>query len=226
MTEYLNDLIRQRKRGWAPAYAMQSTLNWAKALSFEISQEHSPIGTEQLESLQILFSDAVSPRNLSNVHLGDVFEPLFQALTLSVSLTSFESRDVTQPWTYPMAVVDWYYANYFAFRSMVAAYDSSPAETHAKLHKIVTMGGLGAQLPHPLNMVATWQQHEDYLPVLPSYPQADPYNIVRRFEPSREVAQGMLLLYLKGTAGYLVGDLKDRVGSQEGFKDFRTKKAR
>ena len=47
---WLYDLIKVEQPDWEPMMAMQSTVNWIRALAFEIEQEHS---TESDSSLVV-----------------------------------------------------------------------------------------------------------------------------------------------------------------------------
>ncbi len=69
----------------APVFAWQSTINWMKALRFEIINEHGCSTKEQFESCVRHFKSAY-PKKLSPSNNSYIFESLYKSLTGSLSL--------------------------------------------------------------------------------------------------------------------------------------------
>jgi hypothetical protein len=199
-----------------------AALNWVKSLDFEIVSEHGNSPEDQMRSCREKFS-GVRPRRSTQL-VAPIFAPLFHCLTFSVSLISIDEGVAYGPWSFPAAVISWYYAIYNAFRSILASYDNREHETHSAMIKSVNE--IHAFLPHPFNMVATHQTGVMYSVMLPDYPTVERYNIVRNFRVGRSEAQGMLLSYLSGTARWEVKRVKDRLITDGQVDNFRTKAAR
>ncbi|WP_144440325.1 hypothetical protein [Limnochorda pilosa] len=221
-TEYwLYQAIRTQDRDWRPDFAYQATMNWAKALRFEIEQEHGSTPREQLAACRAHVS---ATRRRRDFNVVQVFAPLLQSLNFVIALISLEIRTLTMPWIGPTAVVAWYYAVYNSFRSIAAAYDGREGTNHSFYARFVA--DLASIFPHPLNMVAEHQRDEEYESRLPSYPGVGGESLVATFRASRRHAQGLLISYLNGTANWYVEDIKTRVRRQHGFRDFRSREAR
>jgi hypothetical protein len=131
---------------------------------------------------------------------------------------------MTNEWVYPGAIVWWYYALYHAVRSMLAAFDGREPDTHRDV--VASTNELTDKLPHPFNMVAAHGSGEEYSVTLPNYSHARRHDLITRFDGTRSAAQGILLTYLNGTAGWVVGNVKDRLKQQHNLQDFRTTRAR
>src|SRR5205809_7342956 len=89
--QFLLDAVRERKPNWQPDFAMQCTLNWAHALSFEIAQEHGEGPAAQLHSCRAYFAKTVRARNPAQLRSGHLFEPLFHSLTFATTLATMKS---------------------------------------------------------------------------------------------------------------------------------------
>jgi hypothetical protein len=217
-------IVRQR-RDWEPEFALRSAVNWVKSLSFEIAQEHGTSHADELNSCRTVFEQNCGPRHAaSQLLLAPIFGPLFHSLTFVVSLASMSQRNAAGEWAYPGVVVWWYYAIYHAFRSMLAAFDDREPNTHREV--IASANELTDRLPHPFNMVAVRVRGEEHMPTLPSYRNANEHDLVTHFDATRPTSQGMLLTYLKGTAGWVVGNIKERLKHRYNLRDFRTAEAR
>lgn len=230
MAQWLYGLIKKDDADRTPDFARQSHLNWARALSYEIAQEHGATADAQWASAHTHFERVAKPRRPTDDVLAGVFEPLFGSVQWAASLVSLASRDSVDPWECPSATVTWYYANYNAFRAMLAACNDIPADTHAAVIRALN-GGLRRHLPHPFDMVATRTEGERYADTLPRHPQAaragGPAAVINgAFAENRAVAQAMLLEYLHGTAAYWRDDTKEKILAQGKFTSFKTKVAR
>jgi hypothetical protein len=230
MAQWLYALIKKDDADRTPDFARQSHLNWARALSYEIVQEHGATADAQWATVRGHFERVAKPRRASDNVLAGVFEPLFGSIQWAASLVSLASRDAVDPWECPSATVTWYYANYNALRAMLAACNDIPADTHAAAIRALN-GGLRRHLPHPFDMVASRTRGESYSDTLPHHPKAaragGPSAVINgTFVENRVVAQAMLLKYLHGTAAYWRDDTKDQILRQGRFANFRTNAAK
>jgi len=230
MAQWLYGLIKRNDDERAPDFARQSHLNWARALSYEVFHEHGATSTAQWNSVRAHFDAAVNPRNMDGVDLADIFEPLFASMQFSASLLSLASRPEVDPWECPSATINWYYANYNAFRAMFAACNQLPADTHASAIRSLN-GGLRRVLPHPFDMVAVRQAGVEYSDRLPRFPRAERVGggfaaINGAFVEDRAIAQRMLLEYLHGSANYWAEETKEKILARGVYKNFRTNAAK
>ncbi len=227
MPHWLYEQIRAADLERSPQFALQSTLNWMKALSFEIVGEHGPTPQNQFDSCRQFFIQRFQPSRVQR-DLGDVFEALFQSLTHAMALATLVAGATgAQPWLYPGAIVWWYYGYYTAVHAMLHTHGHGAAtDTHGSTIRAFD-GMVRTNMPHPLDMVATLQQAETYTSSLPRHPAATPASLQMAFGETRAESQGMLLEYLSGTARYEVNAVKTRLlAEQHGFADFRTNAAR
>lgn len=226
MGYWLFDHVTKEDDERAPQWALQSTLNWMKALSFEINREYGVEPTVQFNTCRNALATKGNAK-ASALPLAQIFEPLFHSLTFCSTLISMSRSGNIPPWVYPSAVISWYYSHYNAFRAMLGANNQSPADTHASVAKTLN-SGLRSNLPHPFNMIATRTTGENYQVTLPDYPQATSFDLVKTFPGTRGAAQGMVLQYLSGTAKYETYRTKEAIlnNKKYNFTDFKTKAAR
>lgn len=231
MAQWLYGLIKKDDADRTPDFARQSHLNWARALSYEIVAEHGGTADGQWASLRAHFQGTVKPRRHNDeVKLANVFEPLFSSIQWSASLLSLATRNAVDPWECPSATVTWYYANYNAFRAMLAASNDIPADTHAAAIRALN-GGVRRHLPHPFDMLAHRERGERYSDSLPHYPDVARAGgqlaaINGAFAENRIAAQTMLLEYLQGTAAFWRDATKEQILGQGRFPNFRTNAAK
>lgn len=219
-TYWLHDLAKQEKPNWEPMMAMQSSVNWMRALSFEITQEHGTTAAEQLSSCQTHFGEAVQRRRLET-QPANVWGPLFHSFTFCMALSSLCEKATTSPWMLPSGIVMNYYASYNAALAILAAQNDFRGDTHSKA--INSLNSVRKLLPHPLDMVANRVKGETYTPVLPRYPDASRSDLTTSFGGTREDAQGKILSYIKGTADWRAGEIKDKLKRDKKIDSFRTK---
>lgn len=226
MPSWVYATVLQLPEDKKPAFALQSTLNWARALAFEILQEHGPDYPSWVSSFRKKLSPTLcAPK--TPVPLGESVVPLISSITFSLSLRALETASITSPWLRPGAVVTWYYALYGAARSMLASVAQTAGDDHRKTMRTF-QGSLAGRLPHPFNMKASWIKNEDFGASLPSVPAVNPYDLTKTFVPSRAEAQGMLLQYLSGTAAHYTERTKRNLSKQfpTGFKSLAARAAR
>jgi hypothetical protein len=228
MVQWLLNQIQTDDPGRKPDFALTSAVHWMAALSHEVQEEHGTTFDLQTSALQSHFANIAPRRNVNNV--AEIFEPLFASMNFATALVSAARRGGVEPWESPGLVITWYYANYNAVRSMLAARSAAPGETHAKAISSLNDSGLRGDLPHPFNMVAAHRRLTEYDDELPSYPQARRSGgtaaLVGRFDGTRSTAREMLLEYLSGTAGYEVWRVEERIKRGTTYANFRTAAAR
>jgi hypothetical protein len=228
-SQWLYEQIKQdtqlNSKSWNPEFSLPSTLNWMQALAHEIISEHGETSVEQFLQCRSNFAKSVKPLE-RKTSLAPIFGSLFHALTFDVTLISMAEAQSCRPWTLPSAIVTWYYAVYNAFRCVVAAsLGDNPPETHAGLQKSLFGSNIRPNLPHPFNMIATYEHNEDYNILLPCYPEIVSSKLEESFTRIRSQSQGMIFSYLKGTAAWEVESRKSQIKQELKIKDFRTKQA-
>lgn len=207
-----------------PTFARQSTINWMKALCFEILNEHGDSAREQFESC-IRHFKAAYPKRLVPLNKSYIFESLYSSLSGCLALQTSAKNATKESWMLPNAIVGWYYSVYFSTLSMLGSTGQSVDDNHAAIYRAFG-SNLSEQMPHPLNMTATHVSNEEYLSQLPKYTCSSRFSLSKNFPYSRDAAQGMLLEYLSGTAKYYTWQTKDRLLKRATYNDFRTKVAK
>lgn len=226
MSEYwLYDQVLIERPEWQPTFALSSSLNWIKALSYEINQEHGALIERQFNSCMNLCAQI---RNRGgNIPLAPIYGTLYHAITFSISLNELYHSNTYGPVMLPSAVISWYYSIYNSFKSILAAFDNRQTETHTAMIRALNGGnGFGRYLPHPFNMVATRTTGEQYHPTFPKYPNVPNVDLSITFNNTRSTAQGMILSYLNGTAKWEVDKIKQRLIDDRQVVNFRTRNAR
>lgn len=208
----------------APVFAWQSTINWMKALRFEIINEHGCSTKEQFESCVRHFKSAY-PKKLSPSNNSYIFESLYKSLTGSLSLQTCAKNSSKESWILPSAIVTWYYSIYFSFLSMFGTTGQSVDDNHASVYRAFA-SNLCDQMPHPLNMKASYLDNENYSILLPNYLSAASFSLSKKFPECESAAKGMILEYLSGNAKYYTWLTKDRILKKSEYTDFRSKAAK
>ncbi len=218
MAHWLFDQIQDKGR--EPQFAVQSALNWMAALRLEVEAEHGLTPAEQFVSCAKHFRTSVHPANC-RVRNDEIFEALLASLNYSLGSILLAGNFKTLSVVKPSAVVIWYYAVYSAIRAMFAALGQTVRENHSSAAKFFA-ASLRQKLPHPLNMIAKHKMAQDYLPALPGFPNATPFDLQKPVSANRANAQGMLLQYLNGSAQYFLKRDKEDLG----YPNYRTKVAK
>ena len=224
MNSWLYRTVLEENNLNKPIFARQSTLNWMRALQYEIEKEHGVDYKSQFNSCLAYFRSHIS-RKLEPVSKKLVFKPLFISLTYYLSIESIKNKLKQCVWLQPSTIVLWYYSYYMATRSMFALIGQHVSDNHASVYKAFA-SSLRRCLPHPLNMIASHSKNEKYEIELPDYKGTGPYDLSKKFPDTREAAQGMLLQYLSGTTKYYVEITKQEILKKGKFANFRTVEAR
>ena len=221
---YENVIVENDER--APQFALFSTTNWMKALSFEINNEHGNNSLEQFESCRKIFNENVVTKG-AQLPLAAIYEPLFHSLLFCTTLISMNRSLGANIWTYPSAIISWYYSYYNGFRSILCANNQRVDETHTAVIKALN-SSVRAKLPHPFNLVAVYDKDESYKLMLPNYPESQSSRLARDFDETRETAREMIVGYLNGTVKYEIDKTKKLILADKNvsFTDFRTKAAK
>ena len=206
-----------------PAFSLQSTINWAAALRYEIEQQHGATATEQLRSCRSFFRTVASPRADTAVS-GAIVEPLYSAVTNAMALHRIARLPSVPSWLRSPVAVTWYYSIYGACRSAFAANGQDPSDNHGAAMRTYS-AVLQSSMPHPFNMQAHRVSGESYETTLPSFPNAQKFDLSKNFQDSRDSAQGMILQYLSGTTKWYAERTKRRLQRELHVQHFRTKNA-
>lgn len=207
-----------------PTFARQSTINWMKALRFEIVNEHGVSAKEQFESCHRHFKAKYSKR-LTTLNNGIVFESLYSSLTNSLALQTSANNASSESWMLPSSIVSWYYSVYFSVLSMLGSTGQKVDDNHASVYRSFG-SNLSDQMPHPFNMKASHVKNEEYEAKLPRYVSASSFSLSKTFPENEDAARGMLLEYLSGNAKYYTWLTKERILKKSSYSDFRTKAAK
>lgn len=208
----------------APMFARQSTINWMKAMRFEILREHGQSNKEQFESCLAHFKAAYA-KKLTPININLIFESLYSALTYSLSLQTSSKNINKESWVLPSSIVSWYYSSYFSTLSMFSSTGQQVQDNHSSVYRAFG-SSLSEKMPHPFNMKATHIKNEEYLTTFPKYTDASSYSLSKTFPNTEIAAKGMILEYLSGNAKYYTWQTKQKILEKSSFSNFRTKEAK
>ncbi len=207
-----------------PTFARQSTLNWMRALRFEIEREHGASNNEQFKSCLRHFKNAYS-KPLHPLDKGCIFESLYSSLTYSLALQSLEEKTSIESWVLPSGIVSWYYSVYFSVLSMFGSIGQVVNDNHSSVYRAFG-SNLCEKMPHPFNMKASHIKNEKYKSFFPNYPESRSYSLSKAFPETEESSKGMILEYLSGNAGYYTWLTKKIILEKAEYKNFLTKVAK
>jgi hypothetical protein len=225
---WLYDQVQAVDKDHDPQFTLPSTLNWIRSLRFEIDAEHGTDPQTIFDSCRTWFRRSFNPGSAGG-NTGTVYSSLFRSATNAISLMSLASLCSSAggvPLVYPGAVIWWYYAYYGAVQAMLSTHGQGRGPDSHRATMNVFGATLRTRLPHPLNMVATWQQDELYNCTLPCFPNARSTSLIDTFTSDRQQSQGMLLGYLSGTVRREVEEAKQDIKRKSHLPDFRSKAAR
>ncbi len=207
-----------------PRFAFQGTVNWMRALSILVDE-----GAFSHDSLNV-FYDRVQRRTLNEEADTLAFACILMALHNVAALQ--KATELDEPYSFVRsAIVAWYYAAYYASKSMIAAATGGDPQTHSKTGKIwqteIAVRNL-AVTPFNLNF-------EDITPTNIENKIAElRYGNLHDLSltpTNHEEAFGAAISYLKGSAEYEKSRLEEEVRDsmefrRQRFVDFRNKAAR
>jgi hypothetical protein len=203
---------------------LQSTVTWAAALRFEIERKHGTTPDDQLDSCRRHFRSQQVDKG-PRARLGQTYCGLFHSLSSASTLVSLDCNGSGRPWMYPTAVVTWYYAHYHALRSLLLARNQNVGDSHAAVQK-ASNGIVCRLLPHPYNMCARFDVHGNTIRTLPDAPGAVKAKLVTSFDETSQMAQGMLLNYLRSTANQKKAQIEKTILKENPqYTDFKRKAA-
>jgi len=223
MNHWLFEQISNQDGNRKKAFSVRAINNWYRALRFEIERVHGKTIREQIKSCRSFYNKSKKPSGISST--GQLFEHLFFSIVYSMTVDRFAVNLSTTPWIRPTAIVDWYYAIYFSFRSMLPVFGHIIPEDHSKTAKFVA-STFRIHLPYPFDMFARRVKGEDYDIFLegnkPNY-----YSLNHILYKDKSVAQGMLAQYLRGTAAWNADRTKNTILKDKklNITNFRSKHA-
>ena len=206
-----------------PIFARQSTINWMKALRFEIINEHGNSSKEQFESILNHFK-TVYDKRLSPINKSLIFESLYSSFTYSLALQTSAKNTSGESWMLPSSIVSWYYSVYFSILSMFGSIGQAVDDNHTSVYRVFS-SNLSDKMPHPFNMNASYVKNEIYASNLPWYSDSDSYKLSMTFPETEEAARGMILEYMSGNAKYYTYLTKEKILEKAPYSDFKTKVA-
>jgi uncharacterized protein (UPF0332 family) len=225
MTQWLYSRLKEESPKIEPSFALQSSINWTKALGIICNNGH--FEKEQLKAKYLSV-----PRRAPDTK-GDnaTFENILMAFHQYASLVSIHDYEDAHYDLIRSAIISWYYGIYYAASAMVAATDGSTHETHTS-----TANAWNRQLNsrdlilEPFNYRLTTLVKKDYEHEIEEMRDGNTYDLNQN-PASFESAYGACLSYLKGTAirerEILENRMKqDREFGALGVSNFRSKVAR
>jgi hypothetical protein len=223
VTWLLNRLFDHQNQP-TPRFAFQGTVNWMRALSILVDE-----GAFSHDSLRAFYRQ-IQRRQPNQEADTLTFGCLLMALHNVSSIQ--KAQELDEPYSFVrLTIVAWYYAIYYASKSMIAAATGSDPQTHSKTGKIWQTDIAPrrfAVAPFDFNFSnLTPANIEQTIAALRG---ENPYGLSAT-PTNREQAYGAAISYLKGTAEYkkerLEKEVKDGAEfKRQGFKDFKTKAAR
>jgi hypothetical protein len=223
---WLYEQLKVNNAEWESMFALNSTMNWMKALAYEITQEYGKTEEEQVKACRNIFANVTPCKNKPELDI--VFGPLFHSLVFVESIQSVNCMEEARPWMFASEIVKWYYSVYNSFKTILAAFSGKETDTHAAMIKALNAGNLRKSLPYPFNMLAKWEKNEEYSIVFENTPMFNRQkNVLREaFRADRHLAKSMILEYLSGTTKYETERVKKEILKHVSYTDFRTKVAK
>lgn len=225
MPNWLLDRLFDHQDQPMPRFAFQGTMNWMRALAILAST-----GELKRDALKQHYSSV--QRRQPNAEADTLaYEMLLMSHHNAASLEAFASPDLNHYDVLRVGIVAWYYATYYACKSMIAAASGSDPQTHAKTARIwqsdIVENGLAVG---PFRYVLNDLTPASVTKEIDSLRGQNPHDLNTRPD-GEDSAYGAIVSYLKGTAEYVRWQVEEEVrGSREfralGVDNFRTKAAR
>lgn len=208
-----------------PRFAFQGTMNWMRALAILAN-------TEELESDALKQHYIAVQRRQPNEEADTLaYEMLLMSLHNAASVQAFASLDLNHYNVVRAGIVAWYYATYYACKSMVAAASGSDPQTHAKTARIwqsdIVQNGL---VVGPFRYILNDLTPASVADQIESLRGQNTHDLNTR-PVDEESAYGAIVSYLKGTAEYARRQVEKVARDSRDFRalqvdNFRTKTAR
>lgn len=216
VTWLLNRLFDHQKQP-TPRFAFQGTVNWMRALSILVDE-----GAFSHDSLRGFYNQ-LQRRQLNQEADTLAFECLLMAVHNASAIQA--ARALDEPYSFVRsAIVAWYYAIYYASKSMIAAATGGDPQTHSKTGKIwqtdIATKNL-AVTPFDFNFADLTPANIEQ--VIAALRGRNPHGL-NTTPTNREQAFGAATSYLRGTAEYEKWRLEEEVKDSAEFKrrDLRT----
>lgn len=227
MSQWIYDRVREMDQERAPLYSLPATVNWFRALRFEMENRHGETPAAQFNSCHKFYRSAFNKDASADVSVGKIVEPLFFSVMNCMTLERMSTNINDLSWVLPTAIVNWYYAVYFSIRSIFSSLRQTVADDHAKSAKFLA-STVRQKLPYPLNMVAIHADGETYKVILDGTENPRAYDLSRTFTGLSPIPRGMLAQYLNGTAAWYADRTKKSIllDNKLDIKNFRSMRAR
>lgn len=206
-----------------PRFAFQGTVNWMRGLAILVDGQFSHRKLQQ-------FYQRIQRRQPNEQADALAYECLTMSMHNVNAIDSMEALEDPYP-IVRSAIVAWYYATYYAAKAMLAASSGTDPQTHASAGKVwhseIVGGGL-VKAPFDLNI--TGITPNNVRQVMTALRTGNTHDL--NTEPTdRDMAQGALYSYLKGTAEYEQWRIEEMVKDsreykQGGFTSFRSNAAK
>lgn len=193
-------------------YAFLGTVNWMKALSIYI--KHSDFESRVTGSyLKVQRINSDKERDFM------VFENLLMAYHNHASLNSLVKSDLSRYDISRTAIISWYYSVYFAGSAMIAALLGKNFETHTKTADVWLKNMIPSKLILPpfnfhLKSTVTKEVDESIIKLR----RGNNYT-VQQIPYTLDQAEGAILSYLKGSAGFERQKVEQKLLTTKEFKE-------
>lgn len=225
MPQWLYRRLKQESPDIQPRFALQSSINWAKALGIICSE--GQFKKSSLKTKYLTVQRRAKDTNGDNA----TFENTLMAFHQYASLVKIKRSSDSHYDLIRSAIIAWYYGIYYAASAMVAATDGSTHETHTSTanswNRQVNSRGI---ILEPFNYRLTTLVKKDYEDEIKSLRGNNSYDL-SLYPNSHDRAFGACISYLNGTAKREKEILEARMKNEREFKnlgvtDFRKKIAR
>lgn len=206
----LNKLFAQGDQP-TPRFAFQGTVNWMRGLALQSEDGFSHESLRQ-------FYQRVQRRQPNEEGDALAFESLTMSMHNVSAIDSMEQIDNPYP-IVRAAIIAWYYATYYASKSMLAASSGADPQTHALTAKVwqsdIVRRGL-VKTPFDLSITDITPVH--VREAMDGLRNGNRHDL--NTEPADlEMAYGAILSYLKGTAEYEQWRLEEQVKASAAYRD-------
>lgn len=225
MPQWLYGRLKKESPDIQPRFALQSTINWTKALGIICNE-----GQFERTALKTKYS-SVQRRKTDIKGDNATFENTLMAFHQYASLVKINDNSNDHHDLIRSAIISWYYGIYYAASAMVAATDGTTHETHTSTANVwnrqVNSRGL---ILEPFSYHLSTLVKSDYEREIQDIRGSNTYDL-NQYPDSRDSAFGACVSYLKGTAKWEREIFEARIKKEKEFKrlgvtNFRKKVAR
>lgn len=204
-----------------PQYAFNSTVNWMHALR-TLSENITDEALSEFYSKKMTVN---TNKEYTNKSIASIYSSLTYLRSLS-SLSAYDDKSLNSINAH-LAIVAWYYCIYNSCKAMIACFNSSYQENHTATAKAFHELSKQGLLMPPFNYRICNLTKSSVTSAINDY--SKDYNgktLASDYYPTSETScLNSTLAYLKGTADYYTRQTEEQIKKDQGYENFRTKKA-